>query len=79
MPREPRRDNPIDTVAVTIRTTEQVVGALDALLRTGFFGKSRAETAEELLRAKVLEETARLEAGKAKGSLEKRDSRGRTD
>ena len=43
------------TEKLHLSTTPQVLAALDALIRTGLFGKTRTEIAEELLRVKVRE------------------------
>lgn len=47
--------NAIETVPVKLSTTPQVVKALEALAKTGKFGKNASEVAEELLRAKLRE------------------------
>ena len=51
----PRTRNAVDTVKLQLSTTAQVVEALEALARTGKFGKNASEAAEELLRAKLRE------------------------
>ncbi len=50
-----RRQNSVGTEKLHLSTTPQVLAALDALIRTGLFGKTRTEIAEELLRMKVRE------------------------
>lgn len=42
-------------VSIELRTTNQVVDALDKLVETGYFGRTRAEAAEQLLREKLRE------------------------
>ena len=49
----PRDRNTIATKKLHLSTTPQVVAVLDALVRTGLFGKTRTEVAEEILRVKV--------------------------
>ena len=51
----PRRRNSVETEKLHLSTTPQVLAALDALIQTGLFGKTRTEIAEELLRVKVRE------------------------
>jgi hypothetical protein len=51
----PRDRNIVGTKKLHLSTTTQVLDALDALVRTGLFGKTRTEVAEELLRVKVRE------------------------
>lgn len=43
------------TEKVHLATTPQVLKALDALVKTGKFGKTRSEVAEELMRLKLRE------------------------
>jgi hypothetical protein len=50
-----RAPNPVDTAKLQLSTTPQVVAALDALARTGMFGKNSSEVAEELMRQKLRE------------------------
>jgi hypothetical protein len=50
-----RGRNSVDTKKLHLSTTPQVLSALDALVRTGYFGKTRTAVAEELLRVKVRE------------------------
>jgi hypothetical protein len=49
----PRDRNTIATKKLHLSTTAQVLAVLDAFVRTGLFGKTRTEVAEELLRVKV--------------------------
>jgi hypothetical protein len=49
----PRGRNSIGTKKLHLSTTPEVLSALDALVQTGLFGKTRTEAAEELLRLKV--------------------------
>jgi Arc/MetJ-type ribon-helix-helix transcriptional regulator len=51
----PRARNVVDTVKLQLSTTSQVVAALEALVKTGKFGKSASEAGEELLRVKLRE------------------------
>ena len=50
-----RTPNSIPTRKLQLSTTPQVVEALEALMATGKFGKSKGEVAEELLRLKLRE------------------------
>jgi len=50
-----RSPNLVETVKLHLSTTPQVIAALDALARTGKFGKTHTEVGEELLRAKLRE------------------------
>ena len=45
----PRRKNQLETVSLTISTTEPVVGYLQALVESGLYGKNPAEAAERLI------------------------------
>jgi hypothetical protein len=47
--------NTVETVKLQLSTTPQVVAALDALAKTGKFGKTASEIGEELLRLKLRE------------------------
>jgi hypothetical protein len=49
----PRGKNSIDTEKLAISTTAEVSSALDRLVKTGLFGKTRAEVAEALLRERL--------------------------
>lgn len=49
-----RDENTIKSVIVKMSTTQAVCDDLDRLLATGYFGKTRAEAAEQLLRAELL-------------------------
>jgi hypothetical protein len=51
----PRTPNAVETVKLQLSTTPQVVEALEALVKTGKFGKSASEAGEELLRLKLRE------------------------
>lgn len=51
----PRSRNPVNTVKLQLSTTPQVVEALEALAKTGKFGKNASEAGEELLRLKLRE------------------------
>ncbi len=51
----PRTRNSVETERVKISTTPWVVETLDVLAKTGRFGKSPSEVADELLRAKLRE------------------------
>lgn len=44
-----RKENQLETVQLTISTTEKVVDFLRALVDTGLYGKNAAEAAERLL------------------------------
>lgn len=44
-----RKENQLETVQVTISTTEPVVEHLKALVSTGLYGKNHAEAAERLI------------------------------
>jgi hypothetical protein len=50
-----RAPNPIPTSKLQLSTTPQVVAALEQLAKTGKFGKTASEVAEELLRSKLRE------------------------
>ena len=50
---------------IGIETTEEVLVMLDKLTNTGFYGTTRNETAEELLRTKIRSEMAWLATGSA--------------
>ncbi|MDF3071833.1 MAG: hypothetical protein K0R38_7434 [Polyangiaceae bacterium] len=50
-----RTRNPVETVKLGLSTTPQVVADLEALARTGKFGKTASEVGEELLRLKLRE------------------------
>jgi Arc/MetJ-type ribon-helix-helix transcriptional regulator len=50
-----RTRNVVDTVKLQLSTTPQVVDALEALVKTGKFGKNASEAGEELLRLKLRE------------------------
>ena len=58
-----RRSNTIETVQVTISTSPQVRDWLDALTRTGFYGRNPAEAAGQLI-------ADRLRAMMASGELQ---------
>lgn len=49
-----RASNPIESVIVKVSTTQAVCDDLDRLVATGYFGKTRAEAAEQLLREELL-------------------------
>jgi hypothetical protein len=49
----PRTRNAVVTVKLQLSTTPQVVEALEALAKTGKFGKNATEAGEELLRLKL--------------------------
>ena len=51
----PRTRNPVQTVKLGLSTTPQVFAALEALAKTGKFGKNASEAGEELLRLKLRE------------------------
>jgi hypothetical protein len=50
-----RTRNPVQTVKLGLSTTPQVVADLEALAKTGKFGKNASEAGEELLRLKLRE------------------------
>lgn len=50
-----RTRNPVQTVKLGLSTTPQVVADLEALAKTGKFGKTGSEVGEELLRLKLRE------------------------
>lgn len=50
-----RPENDVQTVDVKLSTTPQVKALLEALAKTGRFGKNASEVGEELLRAKLRE------------------------
>lgn len=50
-----RTRNAVDTVKLQLSTTPQVIDALEALAKTGKFGKNASEAGEELLRLKLRE------------------------
>ena len=47
--------NSVQTAKLQLSTTPEVLAALDALKKTGKFGKTQAEVGEELLRLKLRE------------------------
>lgn len=50
-----RARNSVETVKLHLSTTPQVARMLEALAKTGRFGKNASEAAEELMRAKLRE------------------------
>jgi Arc/MetJ-type ribon-helix-helix transcriptional regulator len=50
-----RARNDVETAKLQLRTTPQVVAALELLVKTGKFGKTSSEVGEELLRLKLRE------------------------
>jgi hypothetical protein len=50
-----RTRNPVKTVKLGLSTTPQVFDDLEALAKTGKFGKTASEVGEELLRLKLRE------------------------
>jgi hypothetical protein len=50
-----RARNAVNTVKLQLSTTPQVFEALEALAKTGKFGKNASEAGEELLRLKLRE------------------------
>lgn len=50
-----RQKNTLGTVQITISTTPQVRDLLERLTASGFYGKNAADTAHELLKAKLRE------------------------
>lgn len=48
-----RGKNTVETHQVRISTTEWAIRTLDALAKTGRFGKNPSDVAEELLRSKL--------------------------
>jgi pyruvate/oxaloacetate carboxyltransferase len=48
-----RTQNTVPTEKLHLSTTPQVLAALDGLVKTGMFGKTRTEVAEELMRLKL--------------------------
>jgi hypothetical protein len=50
-----RSENEVDTAFIKLSTTPAVCRELDELVKTGLFGKSRAEVAEQLLRERLRE------------------------
>jgi hypothetical protein len=51
----PRARNAVVTEKLHLSTTPRVLDALDALVKTEMFGKTRTEVAEELMRLKLRE------------------------
>jgi len=51
----PRARNAVNTIKLQLSTTPQVVASLEALAKTGKFGKNASEAGEELLRLKLRE------------------------
>jgi hypothetical protein len=47
--------NTVGTVTLTISTSQRVKSALEALTKTGFFGKNAAETAERIVSQRIWE------------------------
>lgn len=67
----PRRKNKIETKTLTVATTPRVHAQLEALVQTGYFGKSAPEAAERILAETLREmevegQLSRLAAGGAK-------------
>ena len=54
-----RAPNTVETEKLHLSTTPQVLAALDGLVKTGMFGKTRTEVAEELMRLKLREIVAK--------------------
>jgi len=54
----PRKKNQLETVSITLSTTEPVVAYLEALVESGLYGKNPAEAAERLV-AQGIEELIR--------------------
>jgi len=50
-----RPKNQVDSESLKLATTEAVCRELDRLVKTGFFGKTRMEVAEELMRRALIE------------------------
>ena len=50
-----RQKNSVETVQITLSVTAAIRDFLDELSQSGFYGKTPAETAAELLRAKLRE------------------------
>lgn len=51
----PRKANAVATETLKLSTTPQTLAALDELVATGLFGKTRTEAAEQLLRERLRE------------------------
>ena len=49
----PRDSNAVRSKTLRLSTTAQVLDFLDQLARTGFYGKNRAEVAEQILRSSL--------------------------
>jgi len=62
----PRKKNQLETISITLSTTERVVAYLEALVDSGLYGKNPAEAAERLV-AQGIEELIR------RGTLRARD------
>ena len=50
-----RQKNSVETVQITLAVTPAIRDFLDQLSQSGFYGKNSAETAAELLKAKLRE------------------------
>ncbi len=55
MVRKARKNNVVETKTAAIRTTLQTWSELERLARTGLFGKTPSEVAEQLVREKLRE------------------------
>ncbi len=50
-----RPKNTLETIQITISTTQQVKDSLQQLTETGFYGKNAADTANALLKERIRE------------------------
>ncbi len=50
-----RPKNTLETIQITISTTQQVKDSLQLLTETGFYGKNAADTAHALLKERIRE------------------------
>jgi len=50
-----RQKNSVETIQITLSVTPTIRDFLDQLSQSGFYGKNSAETAAELLKAKLRE------------------------
>lgn len=50
-----RQKNSVETIQITLSVTPAIRDFLDQLSQSGFYGKNSAETAAELLKAKLRE------------------------
>jgi hypothetical protein len=60
----PRAKNSVETVQITVSTTQQIRQYLEELTATGLYGKNVAETANELIALRIREMVKEGELGR---------------